>query len=351
MRGTAAGGGRLVKTQCLRKQPRPAFDYWDLQPPPVASLGEVLAGLRLPRKRLASKYFYDERGSFLFEEICRLPEYYPTRTELGILRHRAAEIAGLLDTPCAIIEYGCGSAEKIAPLLAAAPQCRAYIGIDLSRAPLRALVASLAEDFPDVSCTGICADFLAPLDLSLPPPEKLRRVVFFPGSSIGNFEPEEALALLRRMARMAGPGGGLLVGVDLKKDKRTLEAAYNDSRGVTAAFNKNLLRRINYECDADFSEERFEHLAFYNVEKSRIEMHLVSPAPQTVHLGLAPIEFLAGETIHTENSHKYGPEEFSRLAEAAGWSPAYLWTDPDNLFSVQFFTATQEENHAGKIFG
>jgi len=326
-----------MNRQALRKPLRPSFDFWDRRTPVAAALPEILEGLRRPRKRLSAKYFYDERGSYLFEEICRLPEYYLTRAERSLLERRAREIAALWKEPCAILEYGCGGAEKIGPLLAAARNCRAYVGLDISPEPLLRLLDSLAASYPDVAFTGICADFHSSLEMPLPEPEALRRVAFFPGSSIGNFETEEALALLRRMADTVGEGGGLLIGYDLKKDKRILEAAYNDSRGVTAAFNKNILKRINYECDADFDETCFDHLAFYNETLGRIEMHLVSRVAQTVHLGLAPVEFLAGESIHTENSHKYAPEDFARLAARAGWRTVRRWADADNLFCLHYF--------------
>jgi dimethylhistidine N-methyltransferase len=293
---------------------------------------DVIAGLSARPKLLWAKYFYDDRGSELFEQITALPEYYPTRTELGILEKRAAEIARLIPTSAALIEFGSGSTVKARIVLRAAA-VGAYVPVDISAGFLASEAAQLRRDLPHLRILPVAADFTKPFEL----PAAIRsraRVGFFPGSTIGNFEPRLAAEFLRHAARLLGPGAHFIVGVDLVKDEGVLEAAYNDAAGVTAAFNLNLLRRINRELGADFDLARFRHKALYNRAQHRIEMHLESLAAQNVLLFDRVIPFAAGETIHTESSYKYTVESFQALAAEAGWSPAAVWTDAKGYFSL-----------------
>jgi dimethylhistidine N-methyltransferase len=293
---------------------------------------DVIAGLSAERKALPAKYFYDDSGSALFEAITALPEYYPTRTELAILGERAGEIARLIPPGATLIEFGSGSTAKARILLDAAA-ISAYVPVDISAEFLGQEAARLGRDLPRLRVLPVAADFTKPFDL----PGAIRsraRVGFFPGSTIGNFEPPEAARFLRHAAGLLGPGAHLIVGVDLIKDVAVLDAAYNDAAGVTAAFNLNLLRRINRELGADFDLDRFQHHAFFNRERKRIEMHLASRAAQQVRVCDRTIPFARGETIHTESSYKYGVDSFQALAAEAGWSPVAVWTDPDRYFSV-----------------
>jgi len=293
---------------------------------------DVIAGLRARPKWLWAKYFYDDRGSELFEQITALPEYYPTRTELGILEHRAAEIARFIPPGAALIEFGSGSTVKARIVLRAAPVA-AYVPVDISAGFLNSEAAQLRRDLPHVRVLPVAADFTKPFEL----PQSVRsrpHVGFFPGSTIGNFEPSQAAEFLRHAGRLLGPGAHFIVGIDLVKDERVLEAAYDDAAGVTAAFNLNLLRRINRELGADFDVGRFRHKALYNGAQRRIEMHLESQADQNVLVCDRVIAFAAGETIHTESSYKYTVESFQALAATAGWSPAAVWTDPKGYFSL-----------------
>jgi len=298
---------------------------------------DVLAGLSCPRKRLAAKYFYDAAGSRLFDAITELPEYYPTRTELGILRARAGEMARRCGPRCLLVEPGAGSLSKVRLLLDRLDRPAGYVPIDVSGDHLRAAAAALADDYPALDVSPVVADFTREFVLPDVPTE--RRVVYFPGSTIGNLDPLEADALLRRVARLVGPGGGLLLGIDLRKDVTVLERAYNDRAGVTAAFNRNLLVRINREFGADFDPAAFRHIAFYNAERSRIEMHLVSAAEQRVRVGEAVFGFRAGESIHTENSYKFDLTEFAGLAAGCGLRVDARWTDPRRYFAVLYLTA------------
>jgi dimethylhistidine N-methyltransferase len=301
---------------------------------PLADSGfasEVLSGLSAPRKRLAPKYFYDERGSQLFEAITELKEYYPTRCELAILREHKADIAGVFGPKTALIEFGTGSTRKVRILLDGASTVEAYVPVDISAEMLWQEARQLQHDYPRLRVLPVAADFTQPFRL----PSAivgLARAGFFPGSTIGNFEPQDAAAFLRHAGRMLGARATLVVGVDLVKDANILNAAYDDAAGVTAQFNLNLLTRINRELAADFDVDAFSHRAFYNSERRRIEMHLVSGRRQTVHIAGHVIEFAAGETIHTENSYKYTIESFGLLAQSAGWTPITSWTD--GLFSV-----------------
>ncbi|MBI1354928.1 MAG: L-histidine N(alpha)-methyltransferase [Acidobacteria bacterium] len=316
----------------------PILEFLDNHPAAGDFHADVLAGLAARPKRLAPKYFYDKVGSELFDRITELPEYYPTRTEIGILEAAAGEIAELCGPKPLLLEYGSGSSRKIRILLEAlAGRDARYVAIDISKQHLLESVAALAEEFPAVAVYAVCADYSKPYPL---PPSALegagRRVAFFPGSTIGNFSPSEAVGFLCNTAQTIGPGGSLLIGVDLDKDARILDAAYDDAAGVTAAFNLNLLRRINRELDADFDLGAFEHKAFYNRPAGRVEMHLASLRDQQVRVGEAVFGFAAGETIHTENSHKFTLEGFQRLAEQAGFRPVRVWTDPDGLFSLHW---------------
>jgi len=287
----------------------------------------VIAGLSLPQKALPPKYFYDDAGSRLFERICRLPEYYLTRAELALTRRHLASIARFAGRGCELIEYGSGESLKTR-LLIRALRPAAYLPVDISEAALRAAGERLAREFPWLDIVPVNGDFSRPIEL---PRARARRVVYFPGSTIGNLTPEEAHAFLS-MTR--GQAARMLVGVDLRKDANVLHAAYNDSRRVTAAFNLNLLARINRELGADFDLARFAHYAFYNAAAGRIEMHLVSLARQSVAIGRHRFAFEPGESIHTENSYKYSIEGFSALAARAGYKAKMAWTDSKGLFAL-----------------
>jgi dimethylhistidine N-methyltransferase len=291
---------------------------------------DVLSGLSAPRKWLAPKYFYDERGSQLFEQITELKEYYPTRCELAILREHNADIARVFGPKTALIEFGTGSTRKVRILLEAATTVEAYVPVDISAEMLRQEAQQLQHDHPRLRVLPVAADITLPFRL----PSAivgLARAGFFPGSTIGNFEPHDAVAFLRNAGRILGARAPLIVGIDLVKDVRILNAAYDDAQGVTAQFNLNVLTRLNRELGADFDLEAFSHRAFYNSERRRIEMHLVSARPQKVHIAGRVIEFAAGETIHTENSYKYTIESFGLLARSTGWTSLDSWTDGNFL--------------------
>jgi dimethylhistidine N-methyltransferase len=301
--------------------------------PASALADEIIAGLTAKPKRIPPKYFYDETGAQLFEAITTTPEYYPTRCEIAILRDRADEIARFIPAGAAVIEFGSGSSRKARLLMAAAPAIAAYVPVDLSSQMLIREAQELRRDRPGLTVLPLDADFTLPFSL---PPEvtQLPRAGFFPGSTIGNFEPHEACAFLRHAGRMLGRGADLIIGVDLVKDPAILNAAYNDAAGITARFNLNLLARINRELNANFDLASFSHHAFYNSERHRIEMHLASNKRQKVKVAGRMIEFRSGETIHTENSYKYTLESFSALARGSGWSPLAVWTDAGANFSV-----------------
>lgn len=304
----------------------PAVD----RPAPFAS--EALEGLSRQPKRLAPKYFYDSVGSDLFEQITRLPEYYPTRTELGILRQRGSDIAALIPKRAALVEFGAGATTKVRLLL---EHCSfaAYVPVDISGDFLAAQATHLRRDFPGLAVYPVIADFTRPFDL----PDHVRdlpKVGFFPGSTLGNFEPQEASQFLRRAAGILGRGATMILGLDLEKDERVLRDAYNDAAGVTAKFNLNLLVRMNRELGANFDLSSFTHRAIYNRERHRIEMHLVSRKAQEVRLCGRSIRFSAGESIHTENSYKYSVDRFNTLARGSGWTPRAAWTDAEAMFSV-----------------
>jgi dimethylhistidine N-methyltransferase len=308
----------------------------DLAPKQSASLDEVLRGLRSPQKELPCKLFYDELGSQLFEQITTLDEYYPTRTEMRIMRATASEIAARLGPECLLIEYGSGSSTKTRILLDHLDQPVGYVPIDISREQLQRSVAALADAYPRLRVLPVCADYTGALDLPHSIGSAGRRVAYYPGSTIGNFVPEDARRFLARIAHVCGQGGGLLIGVDLKKDPLMLHRAYNDALGITAAFNLNILTRLNRELGANFSLDQFRHYAFYNPVFDRVEMHLVSLSQQVVRVGDVSIRFDRGESIWTEGSYKYNLHEFAELANAAGWRVEQVWTDDRTLFSVQY---------------
>jgi L-histidine Nalpha-methyltransferase len=299
---------------------------------------DVLRGLGAPAKELPCKYFYDEAGSTLFEQITGLEEYYPTRTELAIMNRHVKEMAGLLGPRCLLVEYGSGSSTKTRLLLDCLSDPVGYVPIDVSGEHLRRSAQMIAAEYSHVEVLPLCADFTRPLELPIPRKQPARRVVYFPGSTIGNFDPDDALALLRRTVVLCGRGGGLLLGADLRKDRRVLEAAYNDRSGVTAAFNRNILVRINRELGADFAVDQFMHRANYNAAEGRIEVQLVSNRDQSVHIGEAEFAFAAGESIHTEYSYKYRLRDLDDLAAAAGFEVERFWTDKREYFSVHYLT-------------
>lgn len=317
-----------------------SIKLYDFEPATENVLEEVLEGLGRSPKQLPPKLFYDERGSALFERITELPEYYPTRTEARIMHEHGGDMAAMIGPEAMVIEYGSGSSEKTRILLDHLEEPAAYVPIEISRDHLLESAAGLAEEYPGLEVLPVCADYEQPIAIPSPERPADRRVAFFPGSTIGNFHPEDAVAFMRRMASHTGRDGSLLIGVDLKKDPAVLNRAYNDAQGVTAAFNVNMLLRLNREIGADFDIERFEHRAFYNEEAGRVEMHLVSTEEQLVSIDNTPVPFDRGESIWTESSYKYSVEEFGALAERAGFGLERVWTDDDDLFSVQYLRAS-----------
>jgi len=298
------------------------------------ALVEVLDGLRQPQKSISPKFFYDACGSALFAQITRLDEYYPTRTEMGIMRAKAAEIAAAVGPGAAIVEFGAGNLEKIRLLLEFLDRPRAYVPIDISAEHMTAAAAVLAADFPGLAVVPVTGDYTEPVILPRHPAlEGARRVGFFPGSTIGNFPPHAAGAFLRNVGAILD-GGPLLLGVDMVKDVQVLHDAYNDAAGVTAAFNLNILAHLNRLIGADFEPARFRHKAFFNSAESRVEMHLAAAAAHSVRMGGEQIAFAAGETIHTENSYKYTPASVAELASAAGWQVEQTWYDARLWFGL-----------------
>lgn len=308
----------------------------DLATAQTQFLADAVAGLRRNPKRLPSKYFYDQRGSWLFDRICELPEYYLTRTELTIMRDHGCEMAARIGSGCQLIELGAGSTLKIRLLLEKLAMPAAYVPVDISAEYLLKQNRALHADCPDLCVVPVAADFMRDFDLTVLPATAGRRVVFFPGSTIGNLTREEAIGLLQRIARMVGPGGGLLIGIDLVKERTVLEAAYNDAQGVTAEFNLNILRRLREELGADLDLDGFVHRAFYNEPRRRIEMHLVSRRAQSIDLGIEGFPLAAGETIHTENSHKYELADFAEFTARAGLRRKQTWSDARRWFAVQY---------------
>ena len=293
---------------------------------------DVTEALSQHPKKLSPKYFYDAAGSALFEQITVLPEYYPTRTELEILRERGPDIHAIVPKGAALVEFGAGATTKVRLLLDSC-EVGAYVPVDISGDFLNAQAAELRADFPALKVFPVTADFTAPFELPADVKD-MPKVGFFPGSTLGNFEPHEASAFLRSARAILGPGALLVIGIDLEKDEKQLYAAYNDAAGVTGKFNKNVLVRINRELGGDFDLSAFTHRAIYNRERHRIEMHLIAKTPQTVHLLGRSFAFRAGESLHTESSYKYSLDRFTTLAKGSGWTPKASWTDAGRLFSV-----------------
>lgn len=313
------------------------LDYMNFEPSQTSIMKEVLTGLSKSQKAIPAKLLYDKRGSEIFEKICQLKEYYPTRAETEILKNHAREIAEQLGPEVVIIEPGSGAGEKIRHLLPYMFAPAAYVAIEISREILLRTVEELAHEFPALKVQPVCADFneLNAYETSLPHGE--RNVIFFPGSTIGNFNPQEAIDFLKHYGRLVGPGGGLLIGVDLKKDPDIFSMAYDDPHGVTAAFNLNLLERLNREVSAHFDPQNFTHEAHYNEKLGRVEMHLVSKLPQLVKVNESVFRFREGESIHTENSYKYTVEEFAELCSKARFKLIRHWQDSNHLFCVYYF--------------
>ncbi|MES2311995.1 MAG: L-histidine N(alpha)-methyltransferase [Pseudomonadota bacterium] len=305
--------------------------------PPINDLLEVAQrGLSAKPKRLPSWLFYDERGSALFDEICEQPEYYLTRCEIALMDEHAASIADTLGSDVRLVEYGSGNARKTGMLLDHLQAPVAYVPVEISSEPLRQSVERLAGAFPQLPLQPLCADFSKPLRLPIPPRAPRRTVVYFPGSTIGNFENREAAALLRKMRNEMGDAGGILIGVDLKKDPAVIEAAYNDRAGVTAEFTLNMLARLNREIGSNFDLSAFAHRAHYNPMAGRIETHIVSRRQQQVKVGRVNVAFRADEAIQVEYSCKYSLEDFAALAARAGVAVQRVWTDAEQMFSVQY---------------
>jgi dimethylhistidine N-methyltransferase len=312
--------------------------------PPASAdfLADVISGLSNEPRTLPCKYFYDERGAALFQKICELPEYYITRTEIDILDRHRAEIAAHLGPQINLIGLGTGSGTKTRILIEGLEKPVAYIPVDISEKQLRKSTARFHKIFPDLEILPVCADYLQPVALPSPRRKAARNVVYFPGSTIGNFEPDEATQFLRRVAKVCRQGGALLIGVDLRKDRDVLEAAYNDAAGVTAQFNLNLLARANRELGADFDLQQWQHRAIYNSGAGRIEMNLISQIDQAVHIADYRFEFRSGEKIITEFSYKYASNGFAAVARAAGFEFQKIWTDDARLFGVFYFTCSPD---------
>jgi dimethylhistidine N-methyltransferase len=302
----------------------------------TAELAEIIAGLKKPEKMISPKYFYDERGSQLFDAITDLPEYYPTDTELAIMQDNMAEIAALVGPQASLIEFGSGSSLKTRALLENLRELAVYVPVDISEDHLHDTAEKIRAEFPELEVLPVVADFTKAFALPNPTIMPLRNIVYFPGSTIGNFTHDTAQELLEVMYQEAGDGGALLIGVDLQKDPDIIEPAYNDSAGVTAEFNLNMLRHLNREFGANFDLDSYTHKADYNEAKGRVEIRLVSAKSQIISIGGEDIPIAAGEAILTEYSHKYTPAGFAAMAEAAGFTVAKVWTDADRLFSVQY---------------
>ena len=301
-------------------------------------LATIIDGLRQPRKTISPKYFYDETGSQLFEQITQLPEYYLTDVELDIMERHIDEMAALIGRSASLIEFGAGSGMKTRLLLEHMHEPAAYVPVDISEEHLLESQRSIQEDFPDIEVLPVPADFLHPFDLPEPSTMPLRNVVYFPGSTIGNFERDAAVDLLEVMHEEAGSDGALLIGADLRKDPDVIRAAYNDTAGVTARFNLNMLEHLNREFGAEFDVDAFDHRATYDKDEGRVVMELVSRRDQVVNVDDARIPIARNETITTEYSHKYTLEEFGDMVSAAGFATRKVWTDPKRWFSVHYCT-------------
>ncbi len=314
-----------------------------VQPEPFTAdqqnmLSDAISGLSAQRKTLPSKYFYDEEGSRIFDEITELSEYYPTRTEAEIMDLYGQEIASIAGERVLLVEYGSGSSAKTRILLDRLQNVAGYVPVDISGEYLYQVAENLQADYPNISVLPVVADFTDPFSLPRETDPAQRVIVYFPGSTIGNFTSSEARKILSQMADLCGSDGGVLIGVDLMKPVQLLLAAYNDSQGVTRRFNLNLLHRLNQELGADFDLRQFRHEAVFNPDESRIEMHLFSLQPQVVCLDGMRFRFTEGESILTEYSHKYTIDSFQKLAASAGLETQRIWTDPNRLFSVQYLT-------------
>lgn len=297
-------------------------------------LSDSLAGLNQKPKRLPCKYFYDQRGSQLFDQICETNDYYLTRTETAIMQHYAREMGECLGEEVMLVEFGSGSSIKTRYLLDHLIHPASYVPVDISREHLYESAGQISGDYPDIEVLPVCADFTKPFPLPNPKRRPSHDAVYFPGSTIGNFQPSQAKQLLTSIAHMCGEQGGLLIGVDLRKDRETLERAYNDTEGVTAEFNLNLLHRMRKELGATVDVNAFEHHAFYNADEGRIEIYLRSCIDQIIQLDGQTVQVEAGELIHTEYSHKYTVDGFAELAAEAGWTLRRWWTDTNNYFAV-----------------
>lgn len=310
----------------------------DLEPKTTNMLKEVLVGLSKSQKTIPPKFLYDKKGSEIFEKICELPEYYPTRAETEILKTYSHEMAEIIGENALVIEPGSGSGEKVRYLLRELDSPAGYVPIEISKDILLRMTEEFGEEFPNLRVLPVCADFSQDIELPVSVEGQAgRKIVFFPGSTIGNLSPDEAISFLRKFGKMMEPNGGLLIGVDLKKDKETFKLAYDDPQGVTADFNLNLLERLNREIDASFETQNFRHEAFYNEELGRVEMHLKSVIPQLVRVNQTVFRFREGETIHTENSYKYTVEEFCELCAKAKLQIKHHWKDSKELFCVYYF--------------
>jgi L-histidine Nalpha-methyltransferase len=319
-------------------QPNTSTAVLDLEPAREDFLNEVIAGLSAVPRTLPCKFFYDREGASLFQKICELPEYYVTRTELQILQKFGADMAEHLGPGIELIGFGTGAGTKTRILLEKLREPAAYVPVDISSGQLAQSTKLFRQLFPGLEILPVCADYLQPFALPTPVHQGARRIIYFPGSTIGNFEPAAALDFLRLIAAIGQPGGGLLIGVDLQKDHKILEQAYNDSQGVTAAFNLNLLARLNRELDANFDLPSWNHRAIYNAAEGRIEMNLISACDQRIRIAGHTFNFEAGEKIVTEFSYKHTPEGFRQLAEQAGFALDKMWTDDAHLFGVFYFT-------------
>jgi dimethylhistidine N-methyltransferase len=314
----------------------------DVEPSKSDFLSEAIAGLSRKPRTLPCKYFYDERGAALFQKICELPEYYITRTETAILRLHAHQMADHIGARCELIGLGTGAGTKTRILLEELEEPAVYIPVDISKEQLERSTALFRRIFAGLEILPVCADYLELFDLPSPSRKAARNVVYFPGSTIGNFEPAEAIKFLRRIVDLCGKNGALLIGVDLQKDRHVLERAYNDSASITAQFNLNLLARANREFGANFDLKQWRHYATYNPDEGRIEIYLISQIDQSVHIAGREFHFRSGEKIVTEFSYKYAPQRFIELARDAGFKFGQMWTDAERLFGVFYFTVCSQ---------
>lgn len=304
---------------------------------------EVLNGLQQPQKTLPTKLLYDEQGSKLFDQITTLDEYYPTRTEIAIMKQYIGEMGQVLGENTLLLEYGSGSSLKTKILLEHVPNLAGYVPVDISKEHLLQSAEMLRGLYPHIPILPVCADYHHPFSIPRPTRNISHNVIYFPGSTIGNFHSKQAIRFLKQAAYICGENGGLLIGVDLEKDRATLNAAYNDRKGITAAFNLNILHHVNRILETNFDINNFEHHAFYNNDIGRIEMHLVCLSEHQVQLGKNVISFQKGETIRTESSYKYTIPKFQNLVKQAGFVPVKVWTDDQSLFSVHYLVLSEKK--------